>query len=538
MRRCEAARPRRWGFDKKLGNTVYRRNRRARSRRTSITLVAAAAAALTAVVTGMGATAATAAEYDHPAAIDPASITVTTVDGDETLAQFDQVRVGADWSVPDGALGGETFGFTLPSQFARSGLSFSVPATEDPTEIVAECAVSSDAAPVVTCTLTDYVNGRTGVNGSLWFLASADEQSTETTLEFVIDGKTTRVETPGGGITPVAPLPTEPQKVSWQTDDGNIAWQIELPGSSFPGVESIIVDDVLTAPNSEVAEHHNEDGQLVVWSTDADQQDYRTITNWAGAWNEDGTAFHLEIPGAIDPARMYFVKYFTVPSTQADGTSFSNVANVNGVVLQDREVWQVTGGGTGDGTATGAFTLTKAVGGSGATDVPADAEYTVRYSYGDPAVEKTIAVIAGATTAPVRLPAGTVVTLEELTPPAIDGIEWGAPVFSGTGVRATADGGAQITVYGGSTLAITLTNTATAKPPVVPPATPPTPETPATPPTDVTPPTELPLTAGSLATTGGDVPAVMLWGAGGALLLGVALTTLAAVRARRRETQG
>ena len=517
---------------------MYRSNRRARSRRASITFVAAAAAALTAVVTGVGAGAAIAAEYDHPAAIDPASITVTTVDGDETLAQFDQVRVDADWSVPDGALGGETFGFTLPREFARTGLTFSVPSTEDPTEIVAECAVSSDAAPVVTCTLTDYVNGRTGVNGSLWFLASADEQTSETTVEFVVDGKTTRVDIPGGGITPLPPLPTEPQKVSWQTDDGSIAWQLELPGASFPGVESIVVDDVLTAPNGEVAEHHNQDGQLAVWSTDADQQDYRTITNWTGAWNEGGTAFHLEIPGAIDPARTYFVKYLTVPSTQADGTSFSNVDNVNGVVLQDREVWQVTGGGTGDGTATGEFTLSKAVGGSGVSDVPANAEYTVRYSYGDPVVEKTVVVTAGAATAPVRLPAGTVVTLEELTPPAIDGIEWGTPVFSGTGVRATADGGVQITVYGGSTLAITLTNTATEKPPVVPPTTPPTPETPVTPPTDVTPPTELPLTGDSLATTGGDVPAVMLWGAGAALLLGIALTTLAAVRARRREPQG
>jgi hypothetical protein len=500
-------------------------------------LVAAAAAALTAAVSLVGAGTAFAAEYDHPAAIDPASIRVTTVGGDESLAQFDQVRVDAEWSVPDDALGGQTFGFTLPSQFARSGLSFSVPSTEDPSAIVAECAVSSDAAPVVTCTLTDYVNGRTGVNGSLWFLASADEQTSETTVEFVIDGKTTRVEIPGGGITPLAPLPEEPQKVSWQTDDGNIAWQLELPGSSFPGVESIVVDDALTAPDGEVAEHHNEDGELVVWSTDADQQDYRTITDWTGGWNDDGTAFHLEIPGPIDTARIYLVKYVTVPSSQADGTSFSNVADVNGVVLQDREIWQVTGGGTGDGTATGAFSLTKAVDGSGVTDVPADAEYMVRYSYGDPAVEKTVAVTAGVATPPVQLPAGTVVTFEELTPPAIEGIEWGTPVFSGTGVRPTADGGAQISIYGGSTLAITLTNTATEKPPVVP-TTPPTPETPLTPPTDVTPPTELPLTGEVLATTGGDVPTVMLWSAGAAVLLGVALTTLAAVRARRRATQG
>lgn len=519
---------------------MYRSNGRVRARRTSITLVAAAAAALTAAISLGGAGAAVAAEYDHPSAIDPASITVTTVDGDESLAQFDQVRVDADWSVPDEALGGQTFGFTLPSQFARSGLTFSVPSTEDPSKIVAECAVSDDAAPVVTCTLTDYVNGRTGVNGSLWFLASADEQTSETTLEFVIDGKITRVETPGGGITPLAPLPTEPQKVSWQTDDGRIAWQLELPGASFPGVESIVVDDVLTAPNAEVAEHHNEDGQLVVWSTDADQQDYRTITNWTGGWNEEGTAFHLEIPGAIDQTRTYFVKYLTVPSAQADGTSFNNVANVNGIVLQDREVWQVTGGGTGDGTATGGFTLTKALNGSGATDVPADAEYTVRYSYGDPEVEKTVALSAGSATAPVHLPAGTVITLEELTPPTVDGIEWGTPVFSGSGVRPTANGGAEITIYGGSTLAITLTNTATEKPPVIPPTTPPTPptpENPVTPPSDVTPPTELPLTGDSLATTGGDVPTVVLWSAGAAVLLGVTLTTLAAVRARRRTTQ-
>lgn len=520
------------------GNTVYRSNRRARSRRASITLVAAAAAALTAAISLVGARAAVAAEYDYPAAIDPASITVTTVDGDETLAQYDQVRVDADWSVPDGSLGGETFGFTLPSQFARSGLAFSVPATDDPSRTIAECAVSADAAPVVTCTLTDYVNGRTDVNGSLWFLASADEQTTQTTLEFVVNGQITRVEAPGGGIVPPASPPTDPRKVSWQTDDGNIAWQLDLPGAKFPGAESIIIDDVLTAPGGGFAEHHNEDGKLVVWSTDADNGDYRTITNWTGSWNEAGTAFHLEIPGAIDTARTYSVSYLTVPSSQADGTSFSNVANVNGIVLQDREVWQVTGGGDGDGTATGAFTLTKAVAGSGATDVPAGTEYTVRYSYGDPAVENTVAVTTGAATAPVRLPAGTVVTLEELTPPAIDAIEWGIPAFSGTGVRVTEDGGAQVTVGEGSTLAITLTNTATEKPPVVPPTVPPTPETPVTPPTDVTPPTELPLTGESLATTGGDVPAVMLWSAGAALVLGVALTTLAAVRARRRATQG
>ena len=508
---------------------MYERNGHARARRTSTTIIAAAAAALTAAITLAGAGAATAAEYDYPAAIDPASITVTTVDGGGTVTQYEQVRVDVDWAVPDGAVGGQTFGFTLPSEFGRAGMTFPVPSREDPSKTIAECAVSSDAAPVVTCTLTDYVNGRTGVTGSLWFVASADEQTTESTVEFIVDGKTTRVEIPGGGIGPSAPLPTEPQKWSWQTDDGNIAWQLALPGARFAGVESIIIDDTLTGPDAEFAEHHNDDGQLAVWSTDMSNQDPRTIANWTGAWNAEGTAFHLEIPGPIDPARMYFVKYLTVPSSQAAGATYSNTADVNGVILRDREVWRVTGGGNGDGDAAGAFTLTKAMSGSGASEVPTDAVYTVRYSYGDPAVTRTVALTVGATAPRIELPAGTVVTVEELTPPAVDGIAWGAPVFSGSGVRPLADGGAQITVGSGATLAVTLTNTATANPPVIPPTTPPTPPTPATPPT------ELPLTGGSaLATTGGDVPAGILWAGGAALTLGLALTVLAAVRARGR----
>lgn len=498
-------------------------------RRKTTAIIAAAAAVLTTVITLAGAGAASAAEYDYPAAIDPSSITVTTVGGGGGVSQWDRVRVDADWTVPDGAVGGQTFGFTLPKEFARAGTTFSVPSAEDPSKPIAECTVSSDASPVVTCTLTDYVNGRTGVTGSLWFVASADEQTTENTVEFTVDGTITPVEIPGGGIGPSSPLPTDPQKWSWQTADGRIAWQLLLPGASFEGAESIVVDDTLTGAGDGLAEHHNEDGQLVVWSTTMQDQDPQPITNWTGSWNADGTSFHLEIPGPVDPTRMYFVKYFTVPSSQADGATFANTADVNGVKLKETRAWTVTGGGTGDGDATGAFTVTKLVGGSGASGVPADAEYTVRYSYGDPVVERTVTVTAGATAPLIQLPAGTVVTLSELTPPALDGIEWGAPVFSGAGVTALADGRAQLTVGAGTTLAVTLTNTATTTPPVIPPTTPPT---------VVTPPTELPLTGGSsLATTGGNVPAGMLWAGGAALVLGMALTVLGAVRARARVTQ-
>ncbi|WP_337003367.1 Ig-like domain-containing protein [Microbacterium sp. LB12] len=511
---------------------MFRRDGRALARRKSTTIMAAAVAVLTAGVTLAGAGAASAAEYDYPAAVDPSSIVVTATGSSGAVSQWDQVRVDAQWSVPDGAVGGQTFGFTLPQEFARAGMSFSVPSAEDPSQTIAECTVSTDAAPVVTCTLTDYVNGRTGVTGSLWFMASADEQTTVSTVEFVVDGKITRVEVPGGGIGPAAPLPTEPQKWSWQTDDGRIAWQLTLPGARFSGATSIVVDDALTGPGAGLAEHHNTDGQLVAWSTDLDGNDYRTAAGAIGAWNAGGTAFHLEIPGPVDADRVYFVKYFTIPSSQAEGATFANVADVNGVTLNDREVWHVTGGGDGDGTASGAFTVTKAVTGTGASTVPTDATYTVHYSYGDPEVVRTIEVAAGVATPAITLPVGTVVTLEEVTPPAIDGIEWGAPVFSGAGIAALDDGSARFTVSAGATAAVTLTNTATTKPPVVPPTTPATPSNP------TVPPTELPLTGdSSLAITGGDVPIGALWAGGAAILLGVSLTVLGAVRARARLRQ-
>lgn len=509
-------------------------NGRARARRKTTTVIATVAAALIGVITLANGTAASAAEYDYPSAIDPASITIRTTDGDEALALHDQVRIDAAWSVPDGAVAGQTFGFALPQEFARAGLTFSVPSLQDPDLTVAECTVSADAAPVVTCTLTDYVNGRTGVTGTLWFLASADAESDQGTVGFTVDGQTTWVEVPGGGIAPSGHQPAEPQKWSWQTEDGRIVWELALPGASFVGAQSITVDDTVTGAGDGFAAHRNEDGRFVVWSTDAVGDDRRAITDGTGAWNAEGTLLHLVIPGPIDGARQYYVEYVTVPNAPAEGAVYGNSADVNGIVLQDTQSWRVTGGGSGDGTMRGGFAVTKVVDGSGAGLVPTDIAYALQYTYGDPAVEGTLTVGAGETTPAVDLPAGTVVTLREVAPSAVDGIEWGVPTFSGSGVRVLADGTAQFTVATGSTVAVTLTNTATNVPPEpVPPA-----ET--APPTEVPstgmPPAELPLTGqAALATTGGGVPAGLLWGGGAVLALGIALVVRDAIRRRSAE---
>lgn len=494
------------------------------SRAIAATAVGALAAA--GAVVGLGAGAAAAAEFDYPAAIDPASIVITTVNGSPGTSVDEQLRIDADWAVPDGATAGQTFGFTLPPEFAAAGAAaFSVAAADDPTSTVAQCTVSSDAAPVVTCTLTDYVNGRTGIEGSLWFVVSADESTENSTVEFIVDGKVTPVEVPGGGIVPGKTLPAEPQKWSSVTDDGRIEWVVIVPGANFGPAGPIVVDDVLTPAGAGTAAHHNVDGELTVWATDETNTRPESVPGWTGEWNADGTGFHLEIPGPIDPAKFYMIRYYTVPLEPVDGATFANVATVGGTTVRDTQVWTTSGGGSGVGTPTGRFEVSKTVEGDAGAEVPADTEFTVTYSYGDPVTTQTLTLTTATPAQSIALPVGTVVTLEEVDLPSIDGIDWRSPVFSGEGVRLLDGGKAEITIGSGGAASVVLTNSAALVPPPVP-TVPPTPPTPVAPP-------ELPLTGG-LASTGSDVPLPLLYGAGAIILLGLAMTTRAAVLRRRR----
>lgn len=484
---------------------------------------AAGALAVAAAVIGVGGTAASAAEFDYPAAIDPGSIAISTTDGSTSTSVNKQVRIDAAWSVPQGAKAGDTFGFTLPPEFAGAASTLVIPASDDPSVPVAECTISADEAPVVTCTLTDYVDGRDGVSGNLWFMVKTVRATESSTVDFVVDGKTTPVEVPGGGITPGKPMPGEPLKWSSLTEDGRISWVVAVPGSAFADMDSIVIDDQITAPGDGVAEHRNVDGDLQVWATDSTNTVHAEVPGWSGEWNADGTAFHLEIPGPIDASRHYLVRYYTVPTAPVDGATYANTATVNGATVTDTQVWSSSGGGTGTGSETGRFVISKEVSGAATSAVPADTVYTATYSYGDPATTGTMTFTAGQPVVSVPFPAGTVVTLEEIAIPAIDGVEWGTPVFSGDGVRVLDGGRAQLTIGAGASVSVTLTNAASA-------STPPTPPTPSVPPTA---PPELPLTGG-LASTGSTAPLPLLYAGAAVVLLGLAMTTRAAVLRRRR----
>ncbi|MFD6164241.1 DUF5979 domain-containing protein [Oerskovia sp. NPDC060287] len=108
--------------------------------------------------------------------------------------------------------------------------------------------------------------------------------------------------------------------------------------------------------------------------------------------------------------------------------------------------------------AVGGFFVSKAVVGGAAGKVPADTEFTVSYSYelaGEP-TSGTLTVLADGTVVdgPQNLLVGTVVTFSEVDLPSIDGVVWGAPVFSP----------ASVTIGDDTNTEVTLTNTATEAP--------------------------------------------------------------------------
>ncbi|MEF3402208.1 choice-of-anchor A family protein [Agromyces sp. CCNWLW203] len=173
----------------------------------------------------------------------------------------------------------------------------------------------------------------------------------------------------------------------------------------------------------------------------------------------DGTVVHLSeidlpmIPGVQWGPATISPDIVTIASGEVVHVTVTNTANVN------------------TPSAVGGFSVAKALGGEASALVPTDSEYTVQYRYeldeetvtGTLVVRADGVVVAG----PQTLPIGTVVEFTEIDLPAVDGVEWGTPVFSPE----------TITIAGGESALVTVTNTATDAP-VVPTPIDPAPATP------------------------------------------------------------
>jgi len=101
-------------------------------------------------------------------------------------------------------------------------------------------------------------------------------------------------------------------------------------------------------------------------------------------------------------------------------------------------------------TSTAGLSLMKGVGGEAAGEVDASTEFPVTATWTDAnGLEQSRALTINAeapTSLGEDLPAGTVVTLTEDTPPIIDTVVWGSISISGDGVTDRGDGSAQVVV--------------------------------------------------------------------------------------------
>ncbi len=170
---------------------------------------------------------------DYPTAIDPASLQLTTAsivnNGDGVIHREEAVRITGAWHVADGAKAGDTFGMTLPSVFAGTGVSFDLLAPDG--VAVATCVVPAAAAEM-TCTLALRPDaGTAGYVGdgvfTVWVQAVGE--TVEESVGFVIGGVEFEIDLPGeGGIIGPWGVSDWPGKYGWEAG-GRIGWSITIP---------------------------------------------------------------------------------------------------------------------------------------------------------------------------------------------------------------------------------------------------------------------------------------------------------------------
>ena len=519
-------------------------------------LLAAMFGLLLAVIGALGATlpAAAAPAVTYSGAI--SDLELSTESGSGALGQWEKVRISGEWSVPDGAKAGETFGMTLPAEFSREAAGAFTLADPVTGVVLADCVVSAGSGPDMVCTLTSGVEGLEDVGGTFWMRAQASSATTSETVTFDLGDRVEIVDLPGdGGIGPERMTESAtPYKYGAQTaTDGRLRWKVGVPSAHVDDGGFVIVD----ALDAGLAHHRYtgeirldqrvvEDGVLVGEWAPVDPARYEVI------FADDGLSFRFTASGLPTSGFAYELVYFTKADSPVHaGDVFGNRAVVNTTELSAAHTVNETGGGDGSGVVYTAFSITKALAGAQAA-AARDAVYTVRYAVVDSdAPAQTLSVPVGQTVTSERVPLGSTFVIEEIDLPEIDGVEWGEWSISGEGVIEADDGRYEVTPGTAAGVALTLTNFADTVPTPTPTPTPTSTPTPTVTPTSASPapfatpeptPTASPSVvsstnpagpeAGGLALTGGGAATALPLAA--ALVIGGAVATGIAAKRRVR----
>lgn len=290
----------------------------------------------------MGALATAASAADVPGAI--SGIAVTMSDGSalpaEGVGSYSPLRIAANWAVPDGTAPGSTFGMTLPSEFARVDLTFNLMTSDH--EVAGACTLVSR---VLSCTLSDFVNGRNNVHGTMWMqqrleVAEFDETTT-VPLNFGVDGITpieVVVGPSGSGTRGIA--------AKYGTAESTMVWwEIYLPSSVYDAAP-ITVTDVPGAGQACLSSDPNV--SLIGRDADGTMHGLEVVPSTV---HSDGT-FTVTIDHPVTGYAQVSI-YYGCDITDPSLAQYTNSATIqaDGVetIPVSSYVWSATGGGDASG---------------------------------------------------------------------------------------------------------------------------------------------------------------------------------------------
>ncbi|MDO5285488.1 MAG: SdrD B-like domain-containing protein [Actinomycetia bacterium] len=187
------------------------------------------------------------------------NIKVTAASGSGPIYPWEQVRVTADWTVPDRTPAGSTFTMAWPTDKMK-GNTGSLALKNPDGDVVANCTLSAGG---VSCTLTDFVATHPfDIGGKVWFAlnqVNAEERST-VEVPFTIGRETVKITYKTDGSVPFEGLQL------WKDGGvypGGADWYLYFPGGTTgqsQDYHNVVVDDTVGAgqsivPGSFVLQH-------------------------------------------------------------------------------------------------------------------------------------------------------------------------------------------------------------------------------------------------------------------------------------------
>lgn len=349
----------------------------------------------------------------------------------------DPVTVNVTWTVPIGAVAGDTFSVSALSNAPLTNVPGTVVATSGSGEKLASCAVELKN---VTCTMLVSGLAYEGMSSTVSYQAAFTTAMDDSRVTFAHAKMLYYVDLPGGVAGPFTQdeprTLTLTKAVDGPAPSGNFTFTLgcTLDGTTvdgFPQTKSFAAGQTarftsLTVGSvCEILETINLGAESVTYSS--------PIT-----FSNPGTFTVTEASPAV--IKVTATNHFAVPPVEP--------------------------------AAVGGLTVTKAVVGDGDGDVPDATSFSVLYSYSldGTVVTGSLPILAGETATLDDLPVGTVVTLSEPAIPDVTDVTWGVPAFTVTGSTDTTAPTVDVTIAT-DVVAVLLTNTAIATPAVPVPAT-------------------------------------------------------------------